>query len=391
MSGIGRRTAIIFSVASGVAVANVYYLQPIMAIIAVALHAGPQTVGLVAFAQQAGYAAGILFFVPLGDILERRTLIVALCGVAALALAGAALAPTIGLLALALCVLGLSTSVPQVLQPFAADLALPGERARVVGIILTGVIVGTLCARLISGMLGAYAGWRAVFAFAAVVTALSTLVLARVVPLRASQTRLRYGQLLATLPGLVRAYPLLRASMLIGALLFAVFIGFWTVLAFHVRDIGYGSEVVGYLSLVSIAGALVAGTVGRLTDRFGTFATSTFGWCAAVAAFAVLLTFGNTLAGLFAGMTLFALSTQSTQVANQARIFALDDAARSRLNTIYMFAMYLGGAWGSFACAWAFAVAGWSGACILCLAHLAVMGAALLWLRGLRMRAPAVA
>ena len=143
--------------------------------------------------------------------------------------------------------------------------------------------------------------------------------------------------------------------------------------------------------MVAIVGALVASSIGRMTDRFGTIFTGTFGWLCGVAAFAIFVVFGNHLAGVFAGMAVFALATQSTQVGNQARIFATGAGARSRLNTIYMFAMYVGGAWGSFVCAWVYPAIGWTGTCLVCLGHLALMGAALVWLRDVQQRAPAIA
>lgn len=390
-TGIGRRTALIFAASSGVAVANVYYLQPVLAVIAADMHASLRAVGNIAFAQQVGYAAGILLFVPLGDIVQRRTLIVLLFALASVALGAAAFAPNVASLAAALCVVGIATSVPQVLQPFAADLAAPGERARALGHIITGVIVGMVGARVISGMLGAYLGWRSVFGFAAAFTAISTFALARAVPLRAPASALHYRDILASMPGLLRSSSVLRVSMALGALMYAVFTGFWTVLAFHVKELGYGSEVVGYLSLVAVVGALVASSIGRMTDRFGTIFTGTFGWLCGVTAFTVFIVFGNYLAGVFAGMAVFALATQSTQVGNQTRIFAIGEGARSRLNTIYMFAMYVGGAWGSFVCAWAYPSVGWTGTCLICLGHLALMGAALVWLRDVQQRAPAIA
>ena len=384
--GISRTTTVVFAVAAGVAVANIYYLQPILAVIAGDLHASPRTVGLVSMALQIGYALGILAFVPLGDIVQRRGLIVGLFAVTAVCLACAAAAPNVALLALAVCAVGVATTAPQILQPFAADLALPSERGRVVGTVQIGLIVGTVGARAVSGLLGAYVGWRSVFAVAAVVSALSTVVLARVIPLRASSLRLRYRELFASLPGFVRAYPLLRVSMALGFLSFAMFAGIWTVLAFHVRDLGYGSEVVGYIGLVSIAGAFTAGAVGRLSDRRGTLATGTIGWLVSTLSFAVMAVAGNTLAGLTAGMILFALGVQATQISNQARIFGISDDARSRLNTILVFCTYSGGAYGSFVCAWVFQEAGWLGVCVTCLAHMVAMGTVLLRFRYVQMK-----
>lgn len=388
--GISRPTTVIFAVAAGVAVANIYYLQPILAVIASALHATPRTVGFVATALQAGYAIGILAFVPLGDLVQRRGLIVGLFGVAAVCLACAAAASNITLLALAICAVGIATTAPQILQPFAADLALPNERGRVVGIIQVGLIIGTVFARAVSGLLGAYAGWRSVFIFAAILTGISALVLVRVIPLHDSPVRMRYRHLIGSMPGLVLAHPALRVSMAIGFIIFAVFTGLWTILAFHIRNLGYGSDVVGYVGLISIVGVLTAGRIGSLGDRRGTLVTGTIGWLVSTFSFVLFALFGNTLVGLTASMAVFALGVQATQISNQVRIFGISDEARSRLNTIFIFATYAGGAYGSFIFAWVFQEAGWLGVSLLCLAHMIPLGFVLLWFRSVQ-RAAAVA
>lgn len=338
-------------------------------------------------ALQVGYAIGIMAFVPLGDIVERRGLIVKLFAFTAVCLACATFAPNIVLLALALCAVGIATTAPQILQPFAADLALPNERGRVLGIMQTGLIGGTVFARAISGLLGAFVSWRAVFGFAAVLSALSTVILLRVIPLHDRPIKLRYRDLFASMPAFIMTLPVLRASMANGFLSFTVFTGVWTVLAFHVRELGYASDVVGYLGLISIVGVLFAGRIGSLTDRLGTVFTGAIGWVLTVLAFIVYIAFGMHLAGVACGMILLALGTQATQISNQARIFAISDDARSRLNTIYMFTMYAGGAYGSFVSAWVYAESGWIGMCLMALAHLVVMAAVLMWLRGVLDRA----
>ena len=375
--------------AAGTAVANIYYLQPILAVIAAGLHASPRAVGIVSTALQIGYALGILAFVPLGDIVQRRPLIVALFAVAAVCLAFAAAAPNVTLLAIAIGTVGIATTAPQILQPFAADLALPSQRGHVVGIVQTGLISGTVFARAVSGLLGAYAGWRSVFAFAATISALSTVVLWRVIPLRAPTITLRYCDLFASMPAFVVALPALRASMAIGFISFATFTGVWTVLAFHVRVLGYGSEVVGYLGLVSILGVFFASRIGALTDRLGSVVTGGIGWLLSLVAFLTFATLGGTLAGLALGMVLFALGVQATVIANQARVFAISDDARSRLNTLYMVAMYGGGAYGSFVCAWVYQESGWLGVCALCLVHMLAMAGVLMWFRGVQQMKPA--
>ena len=363
--------------------ANIYYLQPILAVIATNLHATPREVGNVSVALQIGYALGIMAFVPLGDIMERRRLIVTLFAVTTICLACATFAPTIALLAIALCAVGITTTAPQILQPFAADLALPSKRGAVLGIMQTGMIIGTVCARALSGFLGAYASWRDVFGFAAILSAVSSAVLARVIPLHDRPIHLRYRDLFASMPAFIIALPTLRASMAIGFLAFTVFTGIWTVLAFHVREMGFASDVVGYLGLVSICGALFAARIGKVTDRRGTVATGGIGWLLTAIAFLIFLIIGNNIYALGGSMVLFAIGAQASQISNQARIFAISDDARSRLNTLYMFSMYTGGAYGSFVFAWIYQESGWIGVCVGGLIHLVAMGAVLLWLRTL--------
>jgi predicted MFS family arabinose efflux permease len=281
---------------------------------------------------------------------------------------------------------------PQILQPFAVDLALPTERGAVLGILQTGMVIGALLGRVLSGLIAAYAGWRAVFVCAAAVTGLSTLVLIPVIPLAPAQARLRYRDLFASLPGFVRAYPVLRGTIAMGFLMYAVMMGLWTVFAFHVRDLGYGSDVVGYIGLVSIFGALIAARVGRLADIYGTLTTGSIGWFVASLAFLVFLFAGGSLTGVTVGMGMFLIGAQTTQLSNLARIFAISDDARSRLNTLYMLLQYVGGAYGSLVCTWVFPANGWTGVCLVCLAHLALIGLLLAWLRVRSVRAaPAAA
>jgi predicted MFS family arabinose efflux permease len=391
-AGISRATAVIFAVSAGIAQANVNAVQPILAVIGAGLHAGPQTIGLVATAMQIGFALGIVAFVPLGDIVQRRWLIVGLFGATAVSLGTAAVVPNVALLALVMGVDGVTTMAPQILQPFAVDLALPTERGAVLGILQTGMVIGALLGRVLSGLIAAYAGWRAVFVCAAAVTGLSTLVLIPVIPLAPAQARLRYRDLFASLPGFVRAYPVLRGTIAMGFLMYAVMMGLWTVFAFHVRDLGYGSDVVGYIGLVSIFGALIAARVGRLADIYGTLTTGSIGWFVASLAFLVFLFAGGSLAGVTVGMGMFLIGAQTTQLSNLARIFAISDDARSRLNTLYMLLQYVGGAYGSLVCAWVFPANGWTGVCLVCLAHLALIGLLLAWLRVRSVRAaPAAA
>lgn len=373
----------LLAAAAGVAVANVYYVQPLLQLIADDFHAPARTAGLVSVMMQAGYALGIVAFVPLGDVLQPRRLLTGMFCAVALMLAAAATAPSIALLAVATLAIGLCTTCAQVLMPFAADFAAPAQRGRVIGMMQTGLIIGTLFARAAGGLVGAHFGWRAVFWGAAALCAVSAAALSRILPLRPPRTPMRYGDLLRSIVALVLRYPTLRASMALGALAFATFAGVWTVLAFHLHELGFGSDVAGYLGVLGIGSAFTAARFGGIADRRGTLFTGTAAWAILLVAFAMLLALGWTLWGVVAACAVFPLGLSLTQISNQTRIFSLDDAARSRINTAYMFTNFAGGALGALGSTLAWQHGGWNAAAAFHLGLVAAMGPVLIWYRKL--------
>jgi predicted MFS family arabinose efflux permease len=378
---LSRRTAVLFAAAGGIAVANVYYAQPLLQLIADDFHVSARSAGIVSVMIQAGYALGIIAFVPLGDIVQPRRLIVGMFSAVALMLATAAFAPSITVLAVAAIAIGLCTTCAQILLPFAADFTARDQRGRVIGTIQTGLIAGTLCARVAGGFIGAHFGWRPVFGLAAVLSGCAAASLARALPLRAARPMVRYGALLASIASFVGRYPTLRASMALGALAFGSFAGIWTVLAFHLHDLGYGSDVVGYLGVLGIGSVFAAGRFGVLADRRGTLFTGTVGWIVLLAAYATYLLAGWTIWGVMAASAIFPLGVSLTQISNQTRIFSLDDGARSRINTAYMGTIFGGGALGALGTTLAWHAGGWNAACAFELVLVALMAPVLSWYR----------
>jgi predicted MFS family arabinose efflux permease len=376
---VSGRGVLLLAAAAGVAVANIYYVQPLLQLIADDFHASARSVGLVAVMMQLGYAVGILAFVPLGDIVQPRRLLTIMFAAVTVMLACGALAPGVAALAAATLAIGICTTCAQILMPFAADFAPAPQRGRVIGTIQTGLLVGMLFARVGGGLLGAHLGWRSVFWCAAALSALAALVLARVMPLRPARAVLGYRDLLASIVALVGRHPTLRASMGLGAMAFAIFGGVWTVLAFQVHDLGYGADVVGYLGALSLGSALGAHRFGMLCDRRGTLFTGTLGWLLLLLACGAYAALGHALWGLVVASAFLPLGVSLTQISNQTRIFALDDTARSRLNTAYMFTIFSGGALGALGATIAWQRAGWSGVCILLLAFVAAMAPLLAW------------
>ncbi|MEI5995969.1 MFS transporter [Paraburkholderia bengalensis] len=356
--------------AAGVVVANNYYNQPLLADFALAFHTSERQAGNVSVAAQTGYALGLLLFVPLGDKLERRSMLRVLLCVASVALAGVALSPTLGWLIAASFATGLASVAPQLLTPFAAQLAGPQQRGEAVGIVMFGLLGGILVSRSISGSVAAHFGWRAVYWFAAAAMLVTAAVLSRALPRVQPSYTGSYARLMGSLWTLLRGEPLVRQTSAVAALQFAAFSAFWVTLAFHLRsmDAHYGSEVAGLFGLVGVVGALASTGAGKLIDTRNPHVVVLASSAIFVAAFGILALAGSTIAGLVAGVIVLDLGLQSAHVANMARNMRVRRDAMSRVNTLYMTIRFAGGALGSSLGVWAWSVWQWPGVCAVGLA-----------------------
>jgi predicted MFS family arabinose efflux permease len=356
----------ILAVAAGLTVANNYYNQAMLGLLAhqFALSAG--MVSALPVVTQLGNVAGILFLAPLGDRLERRSLILATMAALAVALVAAALAPSFLWLVIAGIGIGLFATVTQQIVPLAVHLAAPHECGRVLGIVTGGILVGILLARTVSGGVSDLWGWQAVFFIAAGLMLATGAALAWRLPRVEPITDLSYARLLGSLWMLVRRHRILRQAIVVQALIFAAFIGFWSTLAlvFDAAPYHFGATAVGLMALVGVAGALAAPLAGRFADQYGPDVMVSIGAGLVVAAFAILGLFQGSLAAMIVGVLILDLAVQSSQVANQTRIHALDPTARSRLNTVFMATMILGGACGAGIVGAAYSAWGWSGTCL---------------------------
>jgi predicted MFS family arabinose efflux permease len=350
---------------SALSAANLYYAQPLLADIGRAFNVSVQEVGFIPMLTQAGYALGILLVVPLGDVTERRRLIVWMCGLTALALVGTALAPTLAALAVASFFVGAATIVPQLVLPLAAHLAHPSERGRIVGLVMGGLLVGILAARTVSGLVGDWLGWRTMYWFAAAIMIGLMFSLWRVLPESRPHATMSYGALLRSIGGLIREQPILREASLLGGLTFGTFSAFWSTLVFRLETppLHYGSKVAGLYGLLGISGALVAPFTGRFADRRGPRFTILLALGTALASWVVFALGGHTLIGLALGVLLIDVGAQANHISNQARIYALNPESRSRLNTVYMVSYFIGGALGTFVGTTAWSHFGWFGVC----------------------------
>jgi predicted MFS family arabinose efflux permease len=388
-SGKHRGLLPFLGLASGASVATIYYNQPLLLEMSRTFHTGSAQTAWVAVATQMGYALGILLFVPLGDVAERRGLIAKLFAAVSIALLAAGLAPTLAVLVLASVAIGITAAVTHVLVPVAPELAGPGESGRAIGTVMTGLLLGILLARTASGWLGAALNWRGVFLVAAGFTALFVPLLWWRLPTLPPVKAVGYAEALRSLWKLVVEQPTLREASAVGFLVFAAFSAFWTNLAFLLGGPHYrmGAGAAGSFGVLGASGALAASFAGRLADRRGARWVVGMGVALLIAGYVILWTLGYHMAGLIVGVIVIDMGQQSMQIGNQTRIFGLVEGARSRLNTVYMIVFFLGGAAGSALSSAAWAHWQWSGVCIMALAFLAI--AALLLIRGARREAAA--
>ncbi len=357
----------LMAAACGVSVANVYYNQPLLGTLATYFHAPPWQAGLVATAAQVGYGAGIFFFLPLGDLLERRGLVVALVYLCAACLVAMAAAPTLPLLIAAQLLVGLSSISPQILIPLGAEMVLPEQRGKLIGTLMSGLLCGVLLARTVAGFVADHFGWRVLYAVAAMLMLGLGVCLRASLPHRPATLRLPYVQLMRSMLELLRTQPILRRASLVSALSFAVFTAFWATLSFLLMDrFREGASEAGLFGIVGLIGAAGAPWAGRLSDRKGSGFTIALALVLTALAF-VIMGLWVTIAGLIVGVLLMDLGVQSIQVAAQASVISLLPEARSRLNTLYMVARFGGGAAGSALGALAWSWARWPGVCLFCL------------------------
>ncbi len=339
---LSKRLVLLMAIACGAAVANIYYAQPLLSTIAHDFSVSDGTAGLLVTASQVGYAAGLVLLVPLGDLLERRKLIVRILLITALALAATAAAPAFLALAAALMVVGVTSVVAQILVPMASTLAPEEERGKVVGNVMSGLLVGILVARTASGAIAAAGGWRLVFGISAALMLLLAGVLRRALPQVRPSTDVSYAGLLRSVISLVAEQPTLRMRMLYGTLGMGQFSVLWTTIAFLLAGAPYhyGDATIGLFGLVGLVGALAAQAAGRMADRGRHHHSTGVFFLAMLISWGLVAAGSTSLAALILGIALLDFGIQGAQITNQSVIYALVPSARSRLTTAYMTSVF---------------------------------------------------
>lgn len=379
-----RRLTFLFAVAGGAAVGNLYWSQPLLDFIARDLRTDTGSAGWLVTATQIGYALGVFLFVPLGDLVNRRILVpvALLCSTVALVLC--AVSPTFPVLLTALAMVGLTTVSGQILVPLAGDLADDASRGRVVGTVVSGILIGILASRTVSGLIAGFAGWRAIYVVAAVLSLTLSIVLYRKIPTLPSRTGLRYPALLASVFTIIRRQRSVRWGLVLGGTSFGVFTMFWTALTFLLSSppFSLSVSVIGLFGLVGLAGAIAAQRAGRLHDRGLGLPGMGVAWSLVVVAFGVAALGSTSVVVIVVAILILDIAIQGHNILLQSRLFQADPGARSRINTAFVTNNFIWGAVGSGLAGYLWSHGGWIAVSV---GGMSLSGAALIvWVIGRR-------
>lgn len=351
------------SIVAGVTVANLYYNQPLLNMIRQEFHVSEVITNMIAMVTQIGYALGLLFVIPLGDMFQRKKIIRINFFILTLALLCIAWAPAIHWVLIASLFTGICSVMPQIFIPIAALYSKPENKGRNVGWVVSGLLTGILASRVISGMIGELFGWREMYLIAAGLMIVCAIVISRLLPEIRPTFKGRYSELMRSLFSLLRDYPLLRIYSLRAGCSFGSFLALWSCLAFKMGQAPFfaGSDVVGLLGLCGIAGALSASFVGKYVKQVGVRRFNLIGSGLFFTSWMVLYVFGDSYPGIISGILLIDIGMQCIQLSNQSSIFGLCPAASNRINTLFMTTYFIGGSLGTFLTGFAWEMAEWNG------------------------------
>ena len=350
----------VMSIAAGVCVANIYYNQPILKDIAHNFNIPESRAGIISVLAQAGYGLGLFFLTPMGDKTDRKKLILSLMGILVLVLAGTTFVNSFALLCVFSLLTGLMSVAAQVILPMAAGMDTV-NRGRTVGIIFTGILVGILSARVFSGLIAGWLGWRYVYGISAVMVIACMGMVQFTLPNVSAGFEGSYAKLLGSSVEQLKRFPLLRRTALLGALMFGLFCSFWTTLTFHLSGapFNYGPEVIGLFGFLAIAGAMLAPVFGKLADKGNPAKSQLISGVTVLLSLVLIAVFPHAVPAFVVAVLLLDVGVQATQVTNVATIYTLDATAHSRINTAYMTSYFIGGALGSFTGLQCWDLGGW--------------------------------
>ena len=361
----GISASLLFTMAcmAAISVANIYYCQPLLSLMGNDLGVDEWRASLIAMITQVGYACGLFFVIPSGDMFDRKKIVAGSFTLLAAALLCIAVSGHYLPVMAASFAVGVCSVMPQIFIPIAAQYSRPEKKGANVGLIVSGLLTGILASRVISGLVGEWLGWRAMYAIAAGAIIICTFVVWRIMPGTERNYNGTYRRLMNSLFALVREHRLLRICALRAALAFGSFLTLWASLTFRMEQAPFyaGSDIVGLLGLCGVAGALTASLVGRLVTRFGVHRFNLLGAVLMLGAWAIAYRWGDTYAAIIATILILDIGMQCIQLSNQTVIFSLNPKASNRINTIFMTAYFIGGSLGTFLSGTAWSLWGWGG------------------------------
>lgn len=351
------------AIVAGVTVANLYYNQPLLNMIRDELDVSDFQANLISMITQVGYALGLLFIIPLGDLYQRKYIIVTNFSLLIVSLLVIAISTHIYIIWAAALFTGICSVIPQIFIPIASQFSRPEHKGRNVGIVVSGLLTGILVSRVVSGFIGEMFGWREMYYIAAGMMVACGIVVMRVLPPIQPTFQGSYKGLMASLVSLLREYPELRIYSLRSALAFGSVLAMWSCLAFKMSGAPFyaGSDVIGLLGMCGVAGVLSASFVGRYVKRIGVTQLNVIGCGAMLLAWWLMLWGENSYACIIAGIIVIDIGMQCIQLSNQTSIFELCPKASNRINTIFMTTYFIGGSLGTFLAGTCWQSAGWHG------------------------------
>ncbi|WP_312190167.1 MFS transporter [Sphingobacterium sp.] len=360
---LSKATLWLMTIATGLVVANNYYNQPLLALIAKDLKIDEATVSNSAMLTQIGYAFGLLLIVPLGDMFKRKKMILIDFIFIVFSLAGMALSTSILSILIFSFFIGFTSVIPQVFVPMAAELATKEKQASAIGMVMSGLLIGILLSRVVSGVVGSYLGWREMYWIATVIMFITAIAIAIKLPEVMPNFRGSYSELMRSVWNFAKKQPVLQLAAFRGAMGFGAFSAFFTTLVFHLEGPPFfdGPATAGSFGLVGACGALAAAFVNRLTIYIGKARIILYAILLMLLSWLLFAIFGNHYWGLILGVILIDLGLQSMHILNQSDFYALNLGANSRLNTVYMVSYFIGGSTGTFFAAQAWQHFQWPG------------------------------
>lgn len=366
-NGIPRHILLMMAVMAGFTVANLYYNQPLLDMICRETGIFQVQANLITVITQVGYAMGLLFVVPLADMVPVKRIVVVAMSVAALSALTIACAENVWLLWGASLTLGVSSIMPQLFIPMATLYSRPENKTRNMGYVASGLITGIVSARAVSGYIGDWLGWRAMFFIVAFLMLAGLVVSLRMMPQVSLSFQGTYRHLLQTVGSIFKSNPLIRLYSFRPAMTFGSMMAIWSCMAFHLAGSPFhaGSDMVGLLGLCGIAGAIAASGAGRYVPKVGILRMSVFGGCLQLAAWIVAWLFRDFYLGLASAIILADVGAQCMQVSNQSGSLRQLPQATNRVNTIFMTIFFIGGSLGTFFSGLGWSLAGWTGVCVV--------------------------